>query len=86
MENVPAINVKEENGRQLITARELHEKLNVTTRFSKWVDQNFRDFVEDEDFMSVTGVTLMPNGGTKPIQDYDITIDMAKELCMMTHS
>lgn len=86
LENVPAINVKEESGQQLVSARELHKKLNVTTRFSKWVDQNFRDFVEDEDFMSVTGVTLMPNGGTKPIQDYDITIDMAKELCMMTHS
>lgn len=86
LENVPAINIKEESGQQLVSARELHKKLNVTTRFSKWVDQNFRDFVEDEDFMSVTGVTLMPNGGTKPIQDYDITIDMAKELCMMTHS
>lgn len=86
LENVPMINIKENNGQQLISARELHKKLNVTTRFSKWVDQNFRDFVEDEDFMSVTGVTLMPNGGTKPIQDYDITIDMAKQLCMMTHS
>lgn len=86
LENVPAINIKEESGQQLVSARELHKKLNITTRFSKWVDQNFRDFVEDEDFMSVTGVTLMPNGGTKPIQDYDITIDMAKELCMMTHS
>lgn len=86
LENVPAINIKEESGQQLVSARELHKKLNVTTRFSKWVDQNFRDFVEGEDFMSVTGVTLMPNGGTKPIQGYDITIDMAKELCMMTHS
>lgn len=86
LQSLPAIAVKEENGRQLISARELHKDLKLTTRFSKWVDQNFRDFVKDEDFMSVTGVTLMPNGGTKPIQDYDITIDMAKELCMMSHS
>lgn len=85
-ENVPAINIKDDNGQQLISARELHRKLNVTTRFSKWVEQNFGDFIQDEDFTSVTAVTLVNNGATRPIQDYDITIDMAKELCMMTHS
>lgn len=86
LENVPAINIKDNNGQQLISARELHKKLNVTTRFSKWVEQNFGDFIQDEDFTSVTAVTLVNNGATRPIQDYDITIDMAKELCMMTHS
>lgn len=86
LENVPMINIKENNGQQLISARELYKKLNVTTRFSKWVEQNFGDFIQDEDFTSVTAVTLVNNGATRPIQDYDITIDMAKELCMMTHS
>ena len=86
LENVPMINIKENNGQQLISARELHKKLNVTTRFSKWVEQNFGDFIQNEDFTSVTAVTLVNNGATRPIQDYDITIDMAKELCMMTHS
>ena len=86
LENVPMINIKENNGQQLISARELHKKLNVTTRFSKWVEQNFEDFIQNEDFTSVTAVTLVNNGATRPIQDYDITIDMAKELCMMTHS
>lgn len=86
LQNLPAINIKDDNGQQLISARELHKKLNVTTRFSKWVEQNFGDFIQDEDFTSVTAVTLVNNGATRPIQDYDITIDMAKELCMMTHS
>ena len=58
-ENVPAINIKDDNGQQLISARELHRKLNVTTRFSKWVEQNFGDFIQDEDFTSVTAVTLV---------------------------
>lgn len=71
---------------QVVSARELHKGLGLTTRFSKWVSQNFKNFIEDEDFTSVTGVTDMPNGGTKVIQDYVITVGMAKELAMMSKS
>ncbi|MFR0540098.1 phage antirepressor KilAC domain-containing protein [Lactobacillus delbrueckii] len=78
------LEIRVENDQQLVSARDLHKALNLTTRFSKWVDQNFRDFGEGTDFTSVTGVTDMPNGGTKQIQDYAVTIDMAKELCMMS--
>ena len=80
------IKVTVKGDQQLVSARELHKALRLTTRFSKWVDQNFHDFESGIDFMSVTGVTDMPNGGTKPIQDYAVTIDMAKQLCMMSHT
>ena len=80
------IKVTVKGDQQLVSARDLHKGLNLTTRFSKWIDQNFRDFEIGIDFMSVTGVTDMPNGGTKPIQDYAVTIDMAKQLCMMSHT
>ena len=80
------IKVEVKGDQQLVSARDLHKGLRLTTRFSKWVDQNFRDFESGIDFMSVTGVTDMPNGGTKPIQDYAVTIDMAKQLCMMSHT
>lgn len=85
MEN-QLINIKVQDDKQLVSARDLHKGLRLTTRFSKWVDQNFHDFESGIDFMSVTGVTDMPNGGTKPIQDYAVTIDMAKQLCMMSHT
>lgn len=78
------INIEVKNDQQLVSARDLHKALELTTRFSKWVDQNFRDFSEGADFTSVTGVTDMPNGGVKQVQDYAVTIDMAKELCMMS--
>ena len=73
------IKVEDKDDVQVVSARELHKGLGLTTRFSKWVTQNFKNFLEDEDFTSVTGVTDMPNGGTKVIQDYAITISMAKE-------
>lgn len=81
------IKIKTENDQQLVSARELHKALELTTRFSKWVDQNFKDFEEGTDFTSVTGVTEVQNNGgiqQRKLQDYAVTIDMAKELCMMS--
>ena len=80
----PLINIQVKNNNQLVSARELHKNLGLTTRFSKWVDQNFENFEKEQDFTSVTTVTVVNNGARKPIQDYLLTIDMAKELCMMS--
>ena len=80
------IKVKTQGDTQVVSARELHEKLRLTTRFSKWVDQNFKDFIESVDFTSVTTVTVVNNGAKRELQDYAITISMAKELCMMSHT
>lgn len=80
------IPVQVRNDRQLVSARELHKALDYKSRFSRWVEQNFTQFDEEIDFMSVQSCTNMPNGGVKPIQDYLLTIDMAKELCMMSYT
>lgn len=78
------IHIKVENDKQLVSARDLYKGLEIKTRFSLWVNQNFKSFEEKQDFMSVVTTTDMPNGGIKRIQDYVLTIDMAKELCMMS--
>lgn len=80
------INIQVKNDCQLVSARELHKALDYKSRFSRWVEQNFTQFDEKTDYMSVQGCTNMPNGGVKPIQDYLLTIDMAKELCMMSYT
>lgn len=80
------IKIQVKNDRQLVSARDLYKALNYQSRFSRWVKQNFSQFEQGEDFMSVQSCTDMPNGGTKPIQDYLLTIDMAKELCMMSYT
>lgn len=86
LENVPAINVKEENGQQLVSARELLKNIGLSTRFSRWVEQNFGQFEKDVDFTSVKTFTLVNNGAKRELQDYAITLDMAKELCMMART
>lgn len=86
LKNVPAINVKEENGQQLVSARELYKGLELKKRFSSWVETNFSEFTEEEDFTSVLSSTVVNNGGTKAIQDFLITVDMAKQLCLMSRT
>ena len=80
------IEVEVKDDVQVVSARELHKGLGLTTRFSKWVAQNFTDFIEEVDFTSVTKVTVVNNGAERELQDYAITISMAKELCMMSHT
>lgn len=84
MEELIEVTVK--NDQQLVSARELHEGLGLKKQFTDWVKQNFKEFEEGEDFVFTPGSVNMPNGGTKAIQDYALTLDMAKQLCMMSHS
>ena len=85
MEN-QLIKVTVKNDQQLVSARELHKGLELTTRFSKWVDQNFRDFESGIDFTGVTTVTAVNNGAKQKLQDYALTIDMAKQLCLLSRT
>lgn len=65
LQNLPAINVKEENGQQLVSARELLKNIGLSTRFSRWVEQNFGQFEKDVDFTSVKTFTLVNNGAKR---------------------
>lgn len=78
------IKIKVENDQQLVSARDLHKALEVKTRFSQWTEQNFKMFEEGTDFTSVVVTTVVNNGAKRELQDYAVTIDMAKELCMMS--
>ena len=51
------IKVQSDNEKQLVSARELHKALNVKTRFSQWVTQNFKHFRENIDFSYVVTTT-----------------------------
>ena len=80
------IPIKVENDQQLLSARDLHKGLGLKRQFTDWVKQNFKDFEENTDFVFTPQSVNMPNGGTKQIKDYFLTIDMAKQLCLMSRT
>lgn len=77
------IKVTVKGDQQLVSARELHKELNIKTRFSLWATQNFKHFLEGTDFTSVVTTTVVNNGAKRDIQDYALTLDMAKHIAMM---
>ncbi len=65
-----------------VDGRSLHEFLRVETPFKKWIDRMLEyGFVEGVDFWTKMSETL-PQGG-RPATEYDLTIDMAKEISML---
>lgn len=87
MEN-QLINIKVQDDKQLVSARDLHKGLGVTTRFSLWAKRNFKNFKEGVDFEGVVTDTpynsKYPNGKHQKLKDYMLTIEMAKHVAMMS--
>lgn len=79
-----------ETKERLINARELHEKLKNRRQFADWIKQRIGkyNFVENEDFITFHKFVKRGsdnNLGTKLIEYY-VTMDMAKELCMVENN
>lgn len=75
-----------ENQEPVVSARALHQTLEVKKRFSAWFEQNIKSFVEGYDYTGVPGGTPVKggNGNTQYLDDYALTLDMAKHLAMMS--
>ncbi len=87
MENAIQIKIgKSEGGKTIVSARELYEQLKVETPFHIWFPRMVKyGFIENQDFALVVQkcTTNNPKNPYTTINDYAITIDMAKELCMI---
>lgn len=63
-----------------VSARELHEFLDVGSEYSHWFKRMCEyGFTEGQDFSSF----LTESTGGRPAQDAALSIDMAKEICML---
>ena len=78
------------NGKEpTVSARELHKSLEISKRFSAWFETNSQGFIENEDYTSVlTGTEVQNNGGVqiRELQDYSLSVDMAKHICLMSRT
>lgn len=76
----------------LVNARELHARLQVSTKFQDWITRRISEygFTKTLDFIEVLKFENVERGffGTREIEvkEYHLTLDMAKELCMLERS
>ncbi len=64
-----------------VNAREIHSYLEVKTAFTTWFNRTVEkyDFTLNEDFISF----LKESNGGRPQQEHIVSLDMAKELCLV---
>lgn len=74
------VSIQYENNQPTVLGRDLHDALEVKTAYNDWF-RRMREygFEEGQDFYSF----LSESTGGRPNQEHQLTIDMAKELCMI---
>lgn len=77
---------------QLCNARDLHEGLRVDTRFNDWIARRIEDYGFENgvdywmfDYSSLSNQKKTRGGDRRSI-DYQLTLDMAKELAMIENN
>lgn len=64
----------------LVSARELHEGLEIRTRYTTWFERiQSLGFIEGQDFFPEMGESI----GGRPGTEHFISVDMAKQICML---
>ena len=72
------------NGSEInsVNAREIYDYLGLAKgQFSRWIKTAIEkyDFIQNEDFLSI-------DTDVEGVKDYIVTLDMAKELCMVSNT
>ena len=81
------IKIQNRDGKETVSARELHNFLEVQTKFKDWIKIRIEkfDFVENQDFIKVAE-KIATSGGPQDTISYFISIEMAKELSMVENN
>lgn len=68
-----------------VSARDLHEQLHIGTKFTTWFERMKEyGFSEGNEFFPKRGETSEQGG--RPQTDFQISVDMAKQICMIQRS
>ena len=72
------------NGNQAVSGRELHEFLELKTRYNDWSKRMFEyGFDEGVDFLHITQKRVTSHGAEHNLTDHLMSLDMAKEIAMI---
>lgn len=78
------ITLHEENDQFPVRGRELHKKLCIKTRYNDWFSRMCEyGFLENADFQAITQKRVTAQGNESTSTDHNLTISMAKEICML---
>lgn len=78
------IKVNYNSDRPTVSARELHSFLEVETPYHKWFPRMCEyGFIENTDFLVTDIFVPNSNGGKQTQKEAQLTIEMAKEICML---
>jgi len=70
-----------------VSARDLHEGLEIGTQYTKWFERMCEyGFAENADYRAVSQKRLTAQGNETTYTDHEISIDMAKQICMIQRS
>ncbi|MSN85651.1 antA/AntB antirepressor family protein [Riemerella anatipestifer] len=80
------IKITEQNGKQAVSARELHTFLEIKDKFTDWIKRMFEyGFIENIDYQILSDFSEKIGRG-RPSVDYALTLDCAKEISMLQRS
>ena len=84
------VNYDESTDKPTVSGRELHDALGIKTAYKDWFPRMCEyGFTEGEDFNSLKNEQVRTEGErqvTREITDHQLTISMAKEICMIQRS
>ena len=73
-----------------VSARELHRELGFAkSQFKRWIKLNLLDnpfFVQNIDYITIRHNVELPNSGYREVEDYLLTLEVAKHLAMLSRT
>lgn len=87
MNEITPIKISSDSDRVTVSAKDLHDALQIQTKFQDWFPRMAEyGFTEGEDFNLLKIEKVQTEGNrqvTREVTDYQITIEMAKQICMI---
>ena len=82
------IKIEVRDGQQLVSGRELHDFLEIGTRYDTWMNRIIEkyNFIENKDFIAIAQKRATAQGNETTYVDHLMTLNMAKEISMVSNT